>query len=79
VAKEVPRLLGRQEAELEKPMRKLQELGIVFSKKRADGEMVCELNVQSKLMEPLKKFWAYNEQQENRLKILTYLLSRKIR
>ena len=79
ILRDVPRMLGRPETDMQKPFEKLRDLDIVRAKTRPDGVEICELNLQSKHLETLKKFWAYNEHQENRLKILSYLLSRRVR
>jgi hypothetical protein len=72
-------LLGRTEAEVEKPVAKLLKMGLITMEKRANGETVCEIDPKSKYFPDLQKFWTYNENQENRLKILSYLLQKKVR
>ena len=75
----VAQMLGRPVAELQKPVQKLEKLGMITLEKRIDGEMACRLNKQSEKFPLLERFWAYNENQENRLRILSYLLQKKIR
>jgi hypothetical protein len=75
----VAQLLGRPVEEMTKPVQKLEKLGLITSEKRIDGEQVCRLNQDSKQFPSLKRFWDYNENQENRLRILSYLLQKKIR
>ena len=75
----VAQLLGRPVEEMSKPVQKLEKLGLITTEKRIDGEQVCRLNQQSKQFPLLKRFWEYNENQENRLRILSYLLQKKIR
>ena len=72
-------MLGRQPAEIEKPSRKLEQLGLIIIEKRGDGELTCRLNSKSDRYPELQRFWAYNESQENRLRILSYLLQKKAR
>jgi hypothetical protein len=72
-------LLGRPMEEMNKPIQKLEKLGLVKTEKRIDGEMVCRLNRGSSQFSMLQRFWEYNENQENRLRILSYLLQKKIR
>jgi predicted AAA+ superfamily ATPase len=75
----VAQLLGRPTEELNKPVQKLEKLGLVISAKRIDGEMTCQLNKKSSYFPSLQLFWAYNDSQENRLRILSYLLQKKVR
>jgi len=75
----VAQLLGRKPEEMQKPVQKLQNLGLVTMDKLFSGEVACRLNKQSPLFPALQKFWAYNENQENRLRILSYLLQKKVR
>ncbi|HVZ81297.1 MAG TPA: hypothetical protein VHE12_10965 [bacterium] len=72
-------MLGRMAEDVEKPARKLQQLGLITMEKRGDGELVCRLNPDSDRYASLQRFWAYNENQENRLRILSYLLQKKVR
>jgi hypothetical protein len=72
-------MLGRPAEELQKPVLKLEKLGVLTMEKRLDGEAACRLNIQSNHYQGLQRFWAFNEQQENRLRILSYLLQKKIR
>jgi len=75
----VAQMLGRPAEELQKPVHKLEKLGLVAMVKKIDGEMACQLNQNSPQFPLLRQFWAYNESQENRLRILSYLLQKKIR
>ena len=75
----VAQLLGRPVEEMTKPVQKLEKMGLITTEKRIDGEQVCRLNQGSNQFSLLKRFWEYNENQENRLRILSYLLQRKIR
>jgi hypothetical protein len=75
----VAQLLGRKAEEMQKPVQKLQQLGLVSMEKLLSGEAACRLNKTSSLFPMLQKFWAYNENQENRLRILSYLLQKKVR
>lgn len=72
-------MLGRPADELQKPVLKLEKMGMVTLVKRFDGEMACQLNPKSGRYPLLQQFWSYNESQENRLRILSYLLQKKIR
>jgi DNA replication protein DnaD len=76
---QIAKLLGRQTAEMEKPMAKLEKMGLLTQVKRLDGETACQLNRGGSLFHGLEKFWAFNENQENRLRILSYLLQKKAR
>lgn len=71
-------LLGRSTEDILKPAQKLEKLGLVVFSKRVDGEPICSLNRKSERFSALERFWAYNESQENRLRILSYLLQKKI-
>ena len=75
----IAQLLGRSAADVLKPVQKLEKLALVTMEKRLDGEPVCHLNKSSKYFPVLQQFWAYNENQENRLRILSYLLQKKVR
>jgi hypothetical protein len=75
----VAQLLGRKTEEILKPAQKLEKLGLVVFEKRIDGELACRLNKKSNRFPSLERFWAYNENQENRLRILSYLLQKKVR
>ncbi len=72
-------LMGRSTEDILKPARKLEKLSMVVFEKRADGETLFRLNRKSQRFAALERFWAFNEIQENRLRILSYLLQRKIR
>ncbi len=72
-------LLGRTEVEVEKPVAKLLKIGLISTEKLPNGDTACQLNQKSKYFPELQKFWVYNENQENRLKILSYLLQKKVR
>jgi hypothetical protein len=71
-------LLGRAPEEVLKPAQKLEKLGLVIFTKRVDGEPMCSLDKSSPKFPLLERFWAYNDSQENRLRILSYLLQKKI-
>jgi len=75
----VAQLLGRGAEDVMKPAQKLEKLGLAIFEKRVDGETVFCLNRQSERFQALERFWAFNESQENRLRILSYLLQKKIR
>lgn len=75
----IAQLLGRTTEEVTKPVQKLEKLGLATTAKRLDGELACQLNPKSGHFPALKGFWAYNDSQENRLRILSYLLQKKIR
>lgn len=76
---QVAQMLGRMPEEVLKPAQKLESLGLVRFEKRGDGETICRLNPQSDRFPSLERFWAYNDSQENRLRILSYLLHKKAR
>lgn len=71
-------LLGRTEAEVEKPYLKLVKMGILVVDKKEDGSTACHINQSSTFFEELKKFLSFNDIQENRLRILSYLLQKKV-
>jgi len=71
-------LLGRSEAEVEKPYLKLAKLGILVVEKKADGGTSTRVNQSSPYYEELQKFLSFNDVQENRLRILSYLLQKKV-
>jgi hypothetical protein len=75
----IAQLLGRKTEEVLKPAEKLEKLGMAIFEKRVDGEQVFRLNKNSERFSNLERFWAYNESQENRLRILSYLLQKKVR
>lgn len=75
----IAQLLGRSAEDVLKPAQKLEKLGLVNFEKRADGQALCRLNRKSDRFPALERFWAFNESQENRLRILSYLLQKKIR
>ena len=75
----VAQLLGRTAEDLRKPVEKLNQLGLILLEKRLDGEPLCRINSQSPRFPALQRFWAYNDNQENRLRILSYLLQKKVR
>jgi hypothetical protein len=70
-------LLGRTEVEVEKPFSKLIELGIFVTEKQKDGGSICRMNQQSPFFPQLQQFISFNAEQENRLRILSYLLQKK--
>ncbi len=72
-------LLGRTAEDVLKPLQKLEKLGMVFLDKRLDGELNCRLNEKTAYLPALQAFCKYNETQENRLRILSYLLQKKAR
>ena len=76
---QVAQMLGRQPEEIQKPAQKLQQLGLVLMEKRGDGESLYRLDTRCDRYADLQRFWAYNESQENRLRILSYLLQKKAR
>ena len=75
----IAKLLGRQADEMEKPMVKLEKMGLLTRVKRLDGETACQLNRAGSHYQGLEKFWVFNESQENRLRVLSYLLQKKVR
>lgn len=75
----IAQLLGRTAADLQKPVEKLQKMDLMTLQKRVDGETVCQLNKSAKQFKTLQQFWSYNDSQENRLRILSYLLQKKAR
>ncbi len=74
---DVVRLLGRSMAEVLKPFERLEKTGILLREKSPEGKNLGRLNTQSAFLPSLKKFWEYNDRQENRLKILSYLLHKR--
>ena len=75
----IAQLLGRATEEVMKPAHKLEKLGLALLEKRVDGETLISLRRQSDRFPALEHFWAFNESQENRLRILSYLLQKKVR
>ena len=75
----IAQLLGRSAEDVLKPARKLEKLGLVVLEKRVDADVVCRINRKSDRFPSLERFWAYNDSQEHRLRILSYLLQKKIR
>lgn len=75
----IAQLLGRGPDDILKPVQKLEKMGLMTLEKRLDGEYICRLNPQSPRFAALGQFLAYNDSQENRLRILSYLLQRKVR
>ena len=71
-------LLGRTEAEVEKPYLKLAKLGILVVEKKEDGSTPCRVDQNSTYFPELQKFLSFNDIQENRLRILSYLLQKKV-
>ena len=71
-------LLGRTEGEVEKPFSKLIQLGVFVVEKKQDGSSVCRINKESPLFPQLQQFISFNAIQENRLRILSYLLQKKV-
>lgn len=78
-ASRIAQLLGRSTEDILKPAQKLEKLGLMAFDKRMDGEFLCRLNRTSDRFPTLERFWAFNDSQENRLRILSYLLQKKIR
>jgi len=76
---QIAKLLGRPAEEIQKPIQKLEKLGMIQLEKGVGKEMLCRLARTSPKFPLLERFWAYNENQENRLRILSYLLQKKIR
>jgi len=76
---QIAQLLGHTLEEVRKPVQKLEKIGLISAQKRLDGELACGLNPQSELFPSLQSFWSFNENQENRLRILSYLLQKRIR
>jgi hypothetical protein len=76
---QIAKLLGHGTEEVRKPMEKLVKIGLFSIQKRLDGEQACSLNPKSELYPGLQRFWGFNESQENRLRILSYLLQKRIR
>ena len=70
--------LGRPPEEVQKPIHKLEKLGLAVLDKLLDGEVSCCINMKSDLYPLFQKFAEYNASQESRLKILSYLLQKKI-
>jgi len=77
--KRVAEMLGRPSDELAKPVVKLEKLGLLEMVAPPGGPAGFLLNRASKFYPSLEKFWTYNEVQENRLRILSYLLQKKTR
>ena len=75
----IAQLLGRTTDEVMKPVQKLEKLGLAQLEKRVDGQTLFRLTRQSNRFSALERFWAFNESQENRLRILSYLLQKKVR
>ena len=71
-------LLGRTAGEVEKPFLKLIDLDIFVVEKQTSGVLVCKINQQSNFFPELKNFISFNETQGNRLRILSYLLQKKV-
>ncbi|HET9869904.1 MAG TPA: hypothetical protein VFR02_05350 [bacterium] len=76
---QISQILGRPEKEVAVPLKRLAEAGLVSAQKRVDGEALYRLSDSSKDFTAFKSFAAFNDQQENRLKILSYLLQKKVR
>ncbi|HVM33422.1 MAG TPA: hypothetical protein VMU88_09835 [bacterium] len=76
---QVSQILGRSDKDVAVPLKKLTELKLLTVQKRVDGEVTFRLNSQSPVLPAFKSFAAFNDQQENRLKILSYLLQKKVR
>jgi hypothetical protein len=76
---QISQILGRAEKEVVVPLKKLAEAKLLACQKRVDGELTFKLNPASPEFPAFKSFSAFNDQQENRLKILSYLLQKKVR
>ncbi len=76
---DVVRLLGRSMEDVLKPFERLEKMEILIQEKNPEGKNLGRLNLQTPFLPALKKFWEYNERQENRLRILSYLLHKKAR
>ncbi len=70
---------GPQTDDILKLAKKLDKLKMVTLDKRVDGETICQFNRGWARFPALERFWSFNESQENRLSILSYLLPKKIR
>jgi len=77
--KRVAEMLGRPSDELAKPVVKLEKLGLLEMVAPPGAPAGFRLDRSSKFFPVLQGFWAYNEVQENRLRILSYLLQKKTR
>jgi hypothetical protein len=77
--KQISVILGRTDKEVAVPVKKLAALGLIQGEKRVDGEILFKLNPASPQFQAFQDFASFNEQQENRLKILSYLLQKKVR
>ncbi|GEM_PF-1107648 len=71
-------LLGRPPAELAQALDHLTSKGLVKRQPIAGNEIFYEVNQASPLLPMLKTFAAFNETQENRLKVLSRLLERGV-
>jgi hypothetical protein len=78
-ADQVALMLGRPLDQMKPPIQKLKELGLVTAVPGPSGEEACRLDLSSPKFPLLKRFWDYNETQENRLRILSYLLQKRTR
>ena len=76
---QISQILGRSEKEVVVPLKKLVEMKLLAGQKRVDGELAFRLSPACPEFAAFKSFSAYNDQQENRLKILSYLLQKKVR
>lgn len=75
---QIAQRLGRPMEEVQKPIKKLEKLELAVLDKLLDGSVNCYINKKSDLFPLFEKFAQYNESQESRLKILSYLLQKKI-
>ncbi len=73
------KLLGRTGEEMQKPFSKLVDLGIFAVRKLEDESLAYYINQQSPFLEKLHDFLFFNEVQENRLRILSYLLQKNVK
>lgn len=76
---QIAQMLGRGTEEVLKAVQKLGTIGLAILEKRLDGELAFRLDSKAVSFPALERFWAYNDSQENRLRILSYLLQKKIR
>jgi len=76
---QISTILGRDEKEVAPPVKKLALARLITPEKRVDGDILFKLNPDAPQFNAFQNFAAFNEQQENRLKILSYLLQKKVR
>lgn len=76
---QISQILGRGDKDVAGPLKKLVASKLLTIQKRVDGEIVFRLDPACPEYAAFKGFAAFNDQQENRLKILSYLLQKKVR